>query len=174
MSSVAKTQFVLALRIQFEQCADPQAAVAAIQIKQPNADLCLQADRLVINTARDHCFRFGRHWSCDVFLGDASALAGGVGKEHLQFEIISHRCFVRDLATRNGTQINGKWLSRPSNRRGPNANQTPSGRKELKAGDVIRLPGITFTVVQALPDALSGPPTPVQPGRVAGTSPGVS
>jgi hypothetical protein len=162
---------MLALRIQFDQCLDPQAALAAVRLKLSNAALRLQGDRLMITTARDHSFRFGRHWSCDVFLLDADAFAGGVGKEHLQIEIISNRCFARDLATRNGTQINGKWLGGPPDRRRGGANRTPSGRRELKAGDVLRLPGVTFTVIEASLDVSSIPPGPAGLDAAASSAP---
>jgi len=139
---------MLTLRIKFDRCANPQAALAAMRVRQNQSGLRLQGDLLHISAASDQNVRIGRGWSCDVYLLDADAELGGMAKEHLQLEVTSQLCFVRDLATKNGTLLNGKWLGgHPAPHSSP-ASRTPSGRKPLKAGDVIQLPGMTLTVVE--------------------------
>jgi pSer/pThr/pTyr-binding forkhead associated (FHA) protein len=156
---------MLTLRIQFDQCPDPKAALAAVRVKKLSQTLRLQDDLLMVATSSDHSFRFGRHWNCDVFLLDADAFARRLSKEHLQIEVTSQRCFVRDLATKNGTMINGKWLGGPPGQRHAHAAGTPSGRKELRKGDVIGLPGITLTVIEASV-AMSEPVRAANPQRL--------
>ncbi len=139
---------MLTLRIKFDRCANPQAALAAIRVRPNQAGLRLQGDLLHLPAAGDQNVRLGRSWSCDVYLLDADTEVGGVAKEHLQIEVTSQVCFVRDLATKNGTLLNGKWLGGPPLPYSSPASRTPSGRKQIKVGDVIQLPGMTLTVVE--------------------------
>ncbi len=56
-----------------------------------------------------------------------------VSREHAEFEVGTDSVFVRDLGSRNGTEVNGKKLV-------PNAAQT------LKNGDLIKVGTLTFAI----------------------------
>lgn len=165
---------MLILQIKFDQCPDPKAALAAIRVQQHQCGLRLQGDRLHIPAASDRIIRIGRSWSCEVYLLDADAAAGGLAREHLQIELTSQLCFVRDLATKNGTLLNGKWLGGPPAPHRSPASRVPSGRKAIKVGDVIQMPGITLTVLEVpgsrpcpVRPASAPSPLPNQPGPPA-------
>jgi hypothetical protein len=69
-------------------------------------------------TGADSELLLGRHHGCDVMLGDAS-----VSRRHAQLRFREGRWILQDLASRNGTTVNGVRV----------------GRCELRPGDVIEV-----------------------------------
>lgn len=65
-----------------------------------------------------------------------------VSREHAEFQVLDELVIVRDLGSRNGTEVNGKKLA-------------PDQPTTLKNGDLVKIGTLTFAV------AIEGAPVPV-------------
>ena len=120
---------------------------ARIRLREETPLLSLEGDLLHVSTDRDHNFRFGRRSNCEVILIETDPLDMCVGRQHLQVEVTSPNCYIRPLPAKGDTKLNGKSLRGPPSRLAAAEFCTPPARQKLKPGDVIWVPGITFTVV---------------------------
>lgn len=68
---------------------------------------------LALDRAQDERLLVGRHWACDIVLEDPT-----VSRRHAQLTLRDGAWTIRDLASKNGTFINGASVVRASLRSG--------------------------------------------------------
>src|SRR5688500_15130524 len=110
--------------------------------------------RLTLQPGR---YDVGRSLDCSISLDDLQA-----SRQHARLNILSaEHCFVEDLASRNGTLVNGKAIE-------------PNQPVRLREGDVIRIGDHQLRIERlgttVAPDREVAPPPP---RMVAVTSPGI-
>ena len=85
-----------------------RAASGAVRRERSAAPLLLALDE-----AQDERLLVGRHWACDVVLEDPT-----VSRRHAQLTFRDGAWLIRDLASKNGTFLNGASVIRASLRSG--------------------------------------------------------
>lgn len=85
----------------------------------------------------------GRALDCDIAL-PADYAHSNISRHHCQFEIDPPMVRVRDLGSRNGTVVNGRFLGQNS---AAKDQSSAASIRELKDGDEVRV-GITYIHVE--------------------------
>lgn len=79
-----------------------------------------------------HRFVVGRNpGQCDLGIGEEDRYISG---KHLRFSREGNEIYVEDLGTKNGTRLNGRWIS---------------SRTRILPGDILRMGRSEFELIQA-------------------------
>lgn len=98
----------------------------------------------------------GRGLQCDLVLTDSS-----VSRRHAQISVSDGRCFLADLASGNGTFLNGKPLAEPAPLVGGDEVRVGSVLFEFRDGELPKLDGTRSHVISIRESARSSGPIPV-------------